>query len=172
MGSLLVPSPLLGNSALLGSLTVGGAASYTFSGISTAYRNLQVVIRNFYPSADGATLGFRFNADATANRHLSISTNGADGDAAHNATGVIISRAADNTVVSSLITIDIPDYANATIWKRGDVRSSVNNYLTTTSVGYMNLVARYNQTAAVTSLQFYASTGNISGMTVLIYGVN
>jgi hypothetical protein len=113
----------------------------------------------------------RFNSDTNANRHSLIGYDTAGGDYTFNATNVQISSTSDNAVTQSIHYLYIPDYVNTTTWKIANFYSLVTNYLTTTSFTYKAGFAAYNQTSAISSLDFLASTGNLTSGSVLLYGV-
>ena len=112
-----------------------------------------------------------FNGDTTASRHLNVAVTG--GSAAFSqASAGITTDGLDNTVVQTLVDIQIPDYANALTWKMAYVTSIGNNTTTTTSVNTFTSVIAYNQTGAITSLLFKPGSGNFTSGTVYLYGVN
>jgi len=172
MGSNLIPSTPHEGLTLLSSTTLSGAQTINVTGIPLNYRDLKIVIRNYQPATDGATLQFRFNGDSTASRHTIQSSSTADGVSTFGSTGPTISGAQDNSVATGLIEVYITDYSNTTTWKHAEFTSSVNDSSTSTSVRFNSGVIRYNQTTAITSITIFASSGNINAGTLLLYGVN
>jgi hypothetical protein len=69
-----------------------------------------------------------------------------------------------------LVAVSIPFYANTTTWKLVQGASISNNNTTPTNVGFFNWAGVYNQTDAITSLEF-RSQSNFTGGTVYVYGV-
>jgi len=171
-----VPSwatPSSGSMTLISTTTLTGA-SVTLSSIPQTHNKLFLVIQNFKPATDGVFLRMRYNGDTGANRHtgsvyydqfyyntaFSFST-----------TSSVISAINDDTVSTSLITVDIPDYTNTTTWKMGETTALNVDDITTTQWQFYKGIALYNQTTAISSLQFLPGGGNFTSGTVLLYGV-
>ena len=165
----LVPTVNPAGMTLLSTTTLTGA-SVTLSSIPGNYTDLRLVIRNFRPATDAATLNMRFNADATASRH------GRDFNVTATAFGATenpITAASDNGASSSLVAATIYDYANTSTWKIAQIHSAIaNNQTTTTSFNSLFNTVFYNQTGAITSLLLIPSSGNFTSGTALLYGVN
>ena len=167
-------TPASGSMTLLSTTTLTGA-SVTISSISQSYKNLYFVIRNFIPSLDGYALKMRFNADATANRHLNENFYTQfyyDTATPFNSTSCRISSDQDNAVGNGFIWVEVPDYTNTTTWKTGNFSAFVNDQSTSTQFRYLAGSVAYNQIGAVTSMTFLPNGGNFTSGTVLTYGVN
>ena len=160
-----------GGMTLISTTTLTGA-SITLSSIPQTYKNLYVVIRNWKNATDGEAFLFRFNADATANRHVAIAAVGTT-STTFGDTSIPMSANTDNTVAQGMVVLQFPDYTNTTTWKNADVFSYSNDATTTTTVRYSWTKGLYNQTTAITSLQFLpTSGGNLTSGTALLYGVS
>ena len=158
-------TPSSGGMTLISTTTLTGA-SVTISSIPATYNDLVINIVNFIPATDGSRLQLRMNADATANRH-STSTSGAFG-----ATFFDYFEDQDNAVSQSLWRITLPNYANTTTWKLATLTGLANDATTSTSFAAISYgVGKYNQTAAISSLQLFANSGNMTSGTVYLYGV-
>jgi len=155
---------------LLSTTTLSGAST-TITGISGSYKDLYVVIQNFKPATDGADLRLNVNEDTTSNRHFAITSLGSAGPVSFNSTYWLISEQADNTSSSGLGYLYFTDYTNTTTWKIANSFHITTNAATTTDFNQRWIYGVYNQTAAITSLKFYPSSGNFTSGTVLIYGV-
>jgi hypothetical protein len=153
---------------LISTTTLTGA-SVTLSSIPQTYKDLKIIVRNFKPANDGEVLDMRMNSDSTANRHRDGLAGG--GVNTFNATRFYLGAAQDNSVATGLTEIDIPDYTNTATWKW--MQASVFNVdsTTTTSVSFNPTWGVYNQTAAITSLDFFPNGGNFTSGTILLYGV-
>jgi len=151
-----------------GGTTLTGASTVIGS-IPTTYINLYVIIRNFRPSTDGARLRLRFNGITTATYNSTSSSSAAT--VAFGDTFMDISSTADDTVTTSLGQLLIPDYANASTMKTITGTFMTINETTTTSINNSFTTGFHNQTTAITSLTFLASSGNLSAGTVYVYGV-
>jgi len=160
-----------GGMTLIGTPTTLTGASVTLSSIPGTYKILRLFIELPLNATDTWDTKMCFNGDTTANRHLNVAVTG--GSAAFSqASAGITTDGLDNTVVQTLVDIQIPDYANALTWKMAYVTSIGNNSTTTTSVNTFTSVIAYNQTGAITSLLFKPGTGNFTSGTVYLYGVN
>jgi hypothetical protein len=163
-----------GGMTLISTTTLTGA-SVTLSSIPATYNDLRVVIRLALPANDADAFWVRVNGDSGANRHLRVATNSATNDGssavAFNGAQWSFNAQLDNSVSQSLMILNVFDYANATTWKTATFVGATNDFTTTTSVHPFHGMGIYNQTAAVTSLQFLFDTGNATSGTILLYGV-
>jgi hypothetical protein len=164
-------APVAGGMTLISTTTLTGA-SVTLSAIPGTYKNLHIIVRNFRPATDATALYMRFNADATASRHRTIQWSTAGGVATFNEGLAYISQSADNGASTSLIKIDLFDYANTVTWKLANSIAADNDSTTATSINHYRATHFYNQTAAITSLEFLPGSGNFTSGTILLYGVN
>jgi len=164
-----VAAPTSGGMTLISTTTLSGA-SITLSSIPQTYNSLYVVIRNWLNANDAEAFYMRFNADSGANRHRGIYAVG-QATAAFNGTFIQMSTSTDNAVTQGMGVITIPDYTNATTWKTADIFTMGNDSTTTADYRYAWMKGVYNQTGAITSLQFLSSAGNLTSGTVLLYGV-
>jgi hypothetical protein len=154
-------------------LNSGGTAlsgsSVTISSIPGTYNELVVYVVNFKPSGDGAGFSIRFNGDATANRHGSITTFGGS-NVAFDATSAFVAADFDSGTATGLLRVVVPQYANTTTWKWVQGSTVVNYYSTPTNAALFMWNGIYNQLDAITSLEFLTQ-GTLSGGTVYVYGV-
>jgi hypothetical protein len=156
-----------------GSLS-GAAVSLT--SISGSYKNLQLVLRDFYPSVDTA-LYMRFNNASTANSytHLVQQWNGASASQ----TGGLFSKfylTFNNTDAANyrnFLVCNIYDYANTTTNKQIQINV---NYVDNSGANYFGETASnfWNEAtpAAVDRIDFGVESGTFSGGTYILYGVN
>jgi hypothetical protein len=161
-----------GGMTLISTTSLTGA-SVTLSSIPQTYNNLQLVIQNYKPASDNEFFCFRFNGDATASRHRTLTSDGVnDGQTANGFNGTLGQvNANDNSVATSLMTIDFFNYTNTTTWKYANAMGISVNAVTTTSVNFCNKIIAYNQIGAVTSLTLLPESGNFTSGTALLYGV-
>jgi len=168
----LVPSttPGQGGMTLISTTTLSGA-TVSLTSIPATYNNLVVVVRNFLPATDSKYMLMRFNGDSGANRHAEGTALGATAQT-FSATSVGISQRNDNAVGNGLINVEIFDYKNTTTQKMCRIETLTTDPTTTTNFGYQRLLGFYNQTGAISSLDFIVeSGGNFTSGTVLLYGV-
>jgi hypothetical protein len=162
-------APTSGGMTLIntGGTTLTGA-SVTISSIPSTYNDLLIIIRNSRVVTDGGDPGVRINGDSTANRHLRLMS--FNGTSAFNNTQWALINQQDDGTSQSLISIYIPDYANTATWKIGSSFGVANDPTTTTNASFLQAMFAYNQTGAISSLEFIGDGGWTSG-TVFVYGV-
>jgi hypothetical protein len=167
-----VPSwatPSSGGMTLISTTTLTGA-SITLSSIPATYNNLRLIVRNYKPANDGPILRMRFNGDSGANRYYGrdFGNTGVNpfGDTLFN-----IGAANDNSTATGLTVITVDDYANAVTMKMANSFCIGNNASTPTELETAFKLGVYNQTAAISSITLFPSTGNFTSGEVLLYGV-
>jgi hypothetical protein len=163
-------TPTSGGMTLLASGSLSGTIT-TLSSISGGYKDLRLVIRDFLPTVNNASLQFRFNTDTTSNRHYTLTAVNVTMNAPNN-TKISANPTIDNTVVSDGLTvIDIFDYANTTTQKTCWIFTMHPG--TSTTNGYMGMRGGwYNQTSAITAISIFDdNTSNDTG-NYYLYGVN
>lgn len=161
-----------GSLTLISTTTLSGATT-TISSIPSTYRHLQLVIENLRQVDDGTRLAIRFNADSGANRHYVANTFGLISQTAFNATSALISDYVDNGTPSKFhLILDIPNYADTSVWKIGRNVCVGEDWQTTGQFSLLNNVILYNQTAAISSLSLFMNSGNFTSGTAFLYGVS
>lgn len=164
-------APAAGGGMTLISTTTLTGASITLSSIPSTYNNLQIIIRNAKSQTDGDPIRMRFNGDSGANRHKHTEMVTAAAQT-FNETSVLIANNGDNSVVTfGNIYITIPDYANSSNSKMSITYATSNDATTTTSIVPVNKMGYYNQTAAISSLEFFGNSGGWTSGEILLYGV-
>ena len=156
----------------LASGTASGA-TLDLTSISGSYRDLVVIWRNVRPASNGEQLFMRFNSDSTANRHSSTELN--DGSSlAFNSTYFTTDGGVNSgaTNANTIKVITVYDYANTSTYKFAEVLNINTDETTNTLVDFRRRVGMYNQTGAITALNFFWSGSvNFSGGTYVLYGV-
>ena len=151
----------------------------TISSIPATYQNLFIVIEDWLPFDNGAFIQMRFNSDGTASRHKDLEPNTVpvNNISFTKTNATVSSTQSNNSGSSSLIVIEIPNYTNTTTWKMAKCRSITNSAVTVSDFNYTENIAVYNQTGAISSLQFstgvsstFGSGAGLSG-TIYVYGV-
>jgi len=145
-------------------------SSINITSISGSYKNLQLVIRNFRPSDDGAELYATINS-GSSNYGRSASISELNVNATSNF-WTQFSRRQDNGASTSLMQYDFPDYSNATTHKLVEAFAMTNDSVDTTQWNIQRSSFVVRQTAAITSIQFYPDTGTFTSGTYILYGVN
>lgn len=163
-----------GGITLLSTTSLSGATT-TISSISGSYKNLIILIKDFYPSSN-ADLIMGVNGDNTAANYAQLvgraqtTSDGSFGD--NTVAGAYISGyQVINTQQDSFASITIPDYANATTKKVINVlcNSTTNSSakaITNTTCAYHGAVA------AISSISIKTNAGTWSAGSVEIYGQN
>jgi hypothetical protein len=157
-----------GGMTLLETITFAGAATYTSASISGAYKDLKIYVKSFKPSTDAGQLNMRINADSGANYNYDAGTNGATVTPGN--TSFPVTYTNDNSVATGLNVIQIDDYASAQL-RHIFLHGAGNNATTTTDINTWVTYGIYKTTTAITSLTFFAASGNLTSGTVQIYGV-
>ena len=145
----------------------------TISSISGSYKNLQLILTDFYPSTNTA-LQFTFNsiADYANVRIGNATTDGAIDSYAVKAGSVIYAglndvAASDN---NNTCILDLFDYANTSNNKVGQ---SIASFYTANTFYQTNLATfTAKSTGAITSINIKVASGTFSGGTYTLYGVN
>jgi hypothetical protein len=154
-----------------GSLS-GGSLSLT--SISGSYKNLKLVLRDYFPSTD-TSLTIRFNNDSGSNYRVSgtlnLQTGGPNAFFGKEDTGFEITNTSiDNVDNNNVAWVDVYDYANATSQKLGYAStgfvSSANGKVVT------NIALNYYPVTAIDRIDAILGSGSFSGGTYVLYGVN
>jgi hypothetical protein len=163
-----------GGMTLISTTTISNNATVSLTSIPQTYNSLYVVIRNYKPATNFVGLQMRFNGDSGSNRHrgeLFNTTGSYTGALQFNATSSKIATLNDNATATGLITITIPDYTNTSTWKIAPYTTISVDSPTTADFLYLSGSAAYNQTTAISSLDFLSASGNLTSGTILLYGV-
>jgi hypothetical protein len=152
-----------------GGTTLTGAST-TVSSIPGTYNELVIYITNVKVTTSGHGLACRFNGDSGANRHGSIETSGGAGNVPFNSTQAFFAADIWSAGTTSLIRVVIPQYANTSVFKYIHGAAMINYSTTTANMVMFNWMGIYNQTTAITSLEF-RSQSDLTGGTVYVYGV-
>lgn len=148
-------------------------ATTTISSISGSYKNLQLILTDFYPSTNTA-LQFTFNSISNyANVRIgNASSDGAIDSYSANAASVIYAglndvAASDN---NNTCILNLFDYANTSNNKVGQ---SIASFYTANTFYQTNLATfTARSTGAITSINIKVASGSFSGGTYTLYGVN
>jgi hypothetical protein len=157
-----------GSMTLLSTTTLSGS-SVVISSISSAYRNLYLVINNYRPNNDAESVRVRVNGDSAA-RYTNFSITGATG--AFSDTFWTFSGASDNGASTSFMQMTMFDYATSGTWKTGLGYAWTNNQTTPANSNYQSTAFAYNQTGAISSITLYNGAATFTSGTALLYGVN
>jgi len=155
-----------------GSLSTG---TVTISSIPDTYKDLQLVLRDWYPSAD-AQLTARLN-NASVSNSYSHTGSYFTGSTTTNFGGlyslsVLTWQQADAANYRNACVVDIPDYTNTTANKFMNI---VSGYADATGSNYFvdRATTMWNEStpAAVNRIDLILTAGTFSGGTYILYGV-
>ena len=154
-----------------GSLS-GSAVNLT--SISSSYKNLQLVVRDFYPASNTYGLVLRLMNDSTANQYVQLkgrSTNATwavgSGDRWYLDDG---SNSNLNSQSGNSYIIDILDYADTATMKNVNMKYG---FLDQNSVYQDDVIfGLYKATGAINQINLLLSGGNFGGGTYVLYGVS
>jgi hypothetical protein len=144
-------------------------SSVSISSIPGTYNYLYINVENFRPATDGAALRMRYNNDSN-NRYSETVSNGVSQGFTQGQFNSI-SGDTDNTATTGFSQIQIYNYASTTMWKYQTHQYLNANYTTPTNSDLARFAGAYNQTTAITELNFFCSSGNFNAGTVYVYGV-
>lgn len=154
----------------LATTTLSSAASdITFSSISGAYTDLRLIFEGMAVSA-GQDIYCQVNGDTATNySHTRLTGNGTAASSSRGSS-LAYMRFSDGgspqTTNTSLTKVDFMNYSNTTTYK------TVLNRADNANRGTDAVVNLWRSTAAITSIKFYISSGNIaSGATATLYGI-
>jgi hypothetical protein len=160
-----------GGMTLLETLTLSGT-NVVSSSIPGTYKDLQIIVRNYKPTGNGAGLAIRFNGD-TGTNYAATQTGAQAYDATFGETYLTIAAQQNSTTATGLSYVVIPDYANSVTWKLGTLYG-LTNFETNPTTNYSLLTYRlaWQDTSAITSVTFRQDNGgSLNGGSALIYGV-
>lgn len=164
-----VTAPSSGGMTLLSSGSLTGS-SVSIDSISGSYQNLQLIIRNFRPSTDGAALNGRINNDTSSiygNRTAVAESDNSFSNTSWNN----LSYNQDSGSSTSLMRLTFIDYANTTTLKVAELYSVTNNETTPANINYTTGIAIARTTNAISSIQLFPSSGNFTSGNYYLYGV-
>jgi hypothetical protein len=169
--------PEVGDYESIATVTVGsgGQASIDFTSISGTYKHLQIRMMAKDSTAGNGDLRWQFNGDTAANYSFhSLTGNGASASAGGFggvSYGNINNWASGSGATNqfSVAILDILDYANTNKYKTGRVLAGRDN----NGSGVVDLDSMsWRNTAAVTSIKLFLTTGNIAQYSSFaLYGI-
>jgi len=154
-----------GGFTLISTTSLTGA-SVSLTSIPQTYLHLQLIVLNYKSATASQHLNLRFNQDSSANQHA-LSNGSFQGAFSFNQTSSQVSKADNPATSQGQIVIDIFNYTNATIRKKGMVYGIGESAADENA----NFVIAYKPTTAISSFDLFPDSGNFSTGTVLLYGV-
>ena len=151
---------------------MAGVASVTFSSIVGTYKDLVVIVKNYYQAAD-ARLAVDFNSDTNQSNYERTLSSG-------RSTGTLTSYANDNFLqdfttegadADNFMYLYIPDYTNTIARKQ--IQNHAGFLSDNTGITTQFGTHQWRNTAAITTIKILSSSaGNFTTGTCQLYGVN
>lgn len=164
-------TPASGGMTLIntGGTTLSGAQTdITLSG---TYTDLYIVVRDFLPTTQDRSLFMRVNDDSNT-RYKMLQVDYGYTAVSFDATSWRMTSRQSNASADGLAVMYIYDYQNTATWKTMSMQSVGRNWSPTTDLSAWWAIGAYNQTGAITKLNFIEESGsNLAGGTVFVYGV-
>ena len=113
----------------------------------------------------------RFNADGNTRYYSSVSNDLYSSSTSYNASTLSLANSQNSGADNALMAVTIFDYTNTTTWKFINSSALTNNNTTSTDLNYRFGFAAWNQTGAISELNFYPASGNFTSGSILLYGV-
>ena len=160
-------TPTSGGYTQISSTNISGSGT-SISSIPATYQKLVLVVQDWYPSTNAENLRLRFNSDATAGAYGQAGVSG--GVAYSNAQNFIWAsyQGAVNSDNNNFLVVEIDNYANTNSHK---VANYSHYYLSGSTQMIDTGAMRWKNTAAINSIDFAATTGNIGQGTAILWGV-
>lgn len=151
-----------------GGTTLSGA-TVTISSIPATYTDLYILAINFKPATDNTDLVFYVNGDS-GTKYVRAGVGNDSGTSSFGDTNVNLATGQDNGTDNGQASVMIRGYTLST-WKMFFANSITNDSATATNVRWATNIGATNITAAISSITFLASSGNMTSGTVYVYGV-
>lgn len=156
-----------GGMTLLSTTTLSGSS--TSISVSSGYRDLYIIVRNAQPGTNGTDSYMRLNNDSNSryNTFTQYNANLAFGDTYWGS----ITYPNSSSGTTALYAITLYDYDNTSTYKLGQITAVGVSSTNTSNSTTQRVMGAYNQTGAITSVQFNVGGGTWTAGTVLVYGV-
>jgi hypothetical protein len=160
---------------LLSTTTLTGAST-AISSISQSYKDLYVTVEGAYAATSGSTIQIQGNTSNSFQMVGSYNVAGAGSPTNYSQTWnsslnlPLIAGSAIGGYLTSAWNFTIKNYASSTYPKPCNLTGFWRGSATSDNV--INAGGSYNTTAALSTLTFSMSSGNLGGGTVKVYGVN
>jgi hypothetical protein len=166
----------VGASMTLLSTTTLSGASTAINSISQSYKDLYVTVEGAYAATSGSTIQIQGNTSNSFQMVGSYNVAGAGSPTNYSQTWnsslnlPLIAGSAIGGYLTSAWNFTIKNYASSTYPKPVNLTGFWRGSATSDNV--INAGGSYNTTAALSTLTFSMSSGNLGGGTVKVYGVN
>ena len=165
-------TPVSGGITLITSTDMAGVADVTFSTIAGTYKNLYVLVKNYYQAAD-ARLKIEFNSDTTAGNYDATITTGRSSGAltSYANTNLLQDLTTEGADADNFMYLYIPDYTNTIARKQ--IQNFAGFLTDNGGVATHYGTNQWRNTSAITQIKILStSAGNFTAGTCQLYGVN
>lgn len=163
-------APASGGGMTLLSTTSLTGASTTISSINQTYTDLRVIVYGWTGDFNNVRNFLRLNGISTSTYRCVFSSSYQTANYVFSPTSAVLTNNVNDAVATSTYVFTIPNYTNTSITKV--VQYYGFNYDNNTpSFESFNASASTEITSAISSLVFSRGSGNLTGGTVLVYGV-
>ena len=161
-----------GGITLITSTDMAGLSSVTFSSIVGTYKNLIVLVKNYYLGSD-FNMKYEFNGDTTGGNYDYVITSGRSSGAfsAYSNSNFLCDLTTEGTDSDTFMYLYIPDYTNTIARKQIQNNASFlsDNGGVVCQVG----THQWRNTAAITQIRIFNNlASNFTAGTCQLYGVN
>lgn len=150
--------------------TTGNVASVTLAAIPGTYRHLRIIVNGAQTDGSPQQCYIQFNGDSTSGNYKWVALDNSSTNTT-NGTGALVGTmtSTSQTGFAAMSKIEIADYAQTTWNKETLFESSYYNSGGHTYTG----ASWWTSTAAITSILYFPSTGNVgTGTSFTVYGEN
>jgi hypothetical protein len=161
-----------GGITLITSTNMAGAASFTFPTIAGTYKDLIVIVKNYYLGTD-FTMKYELNGDTTGTNYDYVITSGRSSGAfsAYTNTNFLQDLTTEGTDSDTFMYLYIPDYTNTIARKQ--IQNNAGFLSDNGGVVCQVGTHQWRNTAAITQIRIFNNlASNFTAGTVQLYGVN
>jgi hypothetical protein len=163
---------VVGGITLITSTDMAGVADVTFSTISGSYKDLVVIVKNYYQAA-AARLKIELNSNSTANNYDFTITSGrtAGSLTTYSNENLLQDLTTQNSDADNFMYLYFPDYTNTI--SRKQIQNHAGFLTDNGTVGTQFGTHQFRNTAAIDTIKILStSAGNFTTGTCQLYGVN
>jgi hypothetical protein len=143
-----------------------GTAVTSITGIPSTYTDLVLIVRNFQPATDDTRQVLTFNADTGNNYREGLSEANRTPAAAISSNPEV-----DNGTALGFSYIQIPQYKSTASHKQVFVNAFGRNFNNVSNTNFLTVVGSWRDTAAITSIELKAFSGNTTSGTYELIGI-
>ena len=161
-----------GGITLITSTDMAGVADVTFSSIVGTYKNLYVIIKNYYQASDSG-MKIEINGNTTSSNYEYTLTSGRSTGAltTYSNTNFLQDLTTEGADADNFMYLFFPDYTNTV--SRKQIQNSAGYLSDNGGIVTQFGTHQFRSTSAITSIRIFSSiAGNFTAGTCQLYGVN